>query len=159
MAYTQANRIYLRGHFELQENVANAALNPGHLIQLRSDGKVEKHSFAGGHAEAFFAIEDANRGLSVFNNDGTTVTTAYAAADLVPGMIFGKGAECLGILKAGQNVAKGAKLVSNGDGTLVAATHADSATVQAPIVLAIATQALNLSATGALDTLISIRIV
>lgn len=142
-------RIQLTGDYLLEEARANAALSPGHLIEVISTGKVQKHGTEGGIAERFFAVEDALQ--------GRTVLIAYAADELVFGHLQRKGNKVQGILKAGENVVIGTKLISAGDGTLIAEASATSAAI-VDDVLAVSQEALDLSATGAADTLHKIRI-
>lgn len=136
------NRIELHHEGELLEGEAFAAVTPGHLVEQRSDGKYQKHSVADGASEFIFAIEDSLIGKSIDDD--------YAADDRMR-MIKGKrGMEFLAWLKDGQNVAVGAHLASNGDGTFRAVGVGVNP-------LAVAQEALDLSAAGA-DGRIVIRI-
>lgn len=62
-----------RGAYE--EYPADAALSPGHLLKLNSDGEVLKHATAGGICLKWFACEDSLQ--------GKTIDDAYAALDPV----------------------------------------------------------------------------
>lgn len=106
------NTIVLKGEPRHDEMPASAALSPGHLIELLSTGKVRKHASAGGTAERLFAKEQA---LS-----GGTVSTAFAADDLVPIAVCDGDDEVQARVPASAAaIVKGDKLVSNGDGTLI----------------------------------------
>lgn len=108
---TTANTILLKGPAIHEEYPASAALKPGHLLELLSTGKVQKHSTSGGTAEKMFAKEDALQ--------GNTITTAYAADDVVSCVIASPGTTVQGRLAANATaVVKGDMLVSAGDGTL-----------------------------------------
>jgi hypothetical protein len=93
-----------------EEYVANAAFDPGHLVEIMSTGKVRKHATAGGTAERMFAIEN--------ELEGRGVDDAYAAGDRAQVRIFRAGDVVNAILADGENVSIGTKLQSNGDGTL-----------------------------------------
>lgn len=125
------------------EKLAAAALYPGHLVELTSADKVQKHSSAGGNiGPAMFAIEDENQG-----ND---IDDAYSASDRVVAWIPQRGDWVLAVLADGENVSIGDKLESGGDGTLKKHV-ADSADSDSPItvysnqLVGIAMEALNLS--------------
>lgn len=144
-----ANQIQLKGGFWRDELRAAAALTPGHLIERTAADKVQVHATEGGFAERAFAVEDALQ--------GKTIDDAYALDDLVSYNLVKPGSEVQAWLKAGENVAIGAKLVSAGDGTLIAeGSVASGVTVKQ--VIGIATEALDLSASGAVDTRIDIRV-
>lgn len=116
-----------------EEYLASAALKPGHLLELLSTGKVQKHSGYGGKARMMFAKEDDLR--------GKIITDAFAADEVVPvhdgtmgDLIYARVPAAAVALVAGDVV------ISNGDGCLVKATGdgpsdvlyanaADSATV------------------------------
>jgi hypothetical protein len=108
MAY---NTIKIKKYLDIvEEYEANAALFPGHLVELMSTGKIRKHATAEGTVLPMFALEDELQG-----NDNDT---AYAAADRVQVWIPNRGEIVLAVLKDGQNVAIGDFLESAGDGTL-----------------------------------------
>lgn len=148
-----ANRIVListAGRQE-QEADANAAINPGNLLEVLSTGKVQKHATEGGLAERSFATEDALQ--------GNTIATAYAADDKVFIVFALPGDVINALIKAdpGTNIAVGDVLISDGAGRLIAETEAATATTVADRV-AIAVEAIDLSATGAVDTHAAVRI-
>lgn len=155
---TTANRILLRGEYVAEEALANSDILPGNLIQLRSDGKVERHSTAGGKAERYFAIENALTGPNVFENgSGQTVATKYVSGDLVFGALVVPGGSVLAVLKAGYNYTIGTKLVSDGAGKLQPASALGSANVPNDIAIVWDT-AKDLSGSGAVDSLVPVRL-
>jgi len=141
-----SNRIQLEGGdgdaYIYCENLADAALSPGHILEVNSDNEVLKHNSAGAIAQIRVAVEDALQ--------GKTVATAYAAAALVPNHIQRRGTKFQAMLFAGENVSIGDPLMSDGSGRLIAHTGTN-------IVLAWADEALDLSGTGDVDTLVAVR--
>ena len=151
-ATTRANRIHLAGDFRHEEAKANAALSPGHLLEIvnvSGDVEVRKHNQAGGTAERLFAMENSLEGLRPGEAAGYGVTadTAYAAGDLVMCGIFQRGAVVSALLKAGTNYTVATELISAGDGTLQKDT--DSSTIVRKDVIGVVLEPLDLSASGA----------
>lgn len=144
-----SNRIQLKGVGRQEEAAAAAALTPGHLIELIAAGTVQKHSTEGGYAERAFALEDALQGKGIDD--------AYAAADPVSYLLAAPGDVVFAYIKAGENVAKGAKLISAGDGTLIALASAGSG-VTVEQVVAVVEDAIDLSASGAVATRTAVRV-
>ena len=143
------NRIQLDGDgYRLEEALANAALSPGHIVEMLSTGKVQKHSTEGGFGLVAVAVEDALQ--------GKTITDAYAADARVTYHIQTPGTRFQGILKVGEKVAKGARLISDGEGRLIAETSADSGTTVRQI-MAYAEEAVDLTDSDDADTLIAVR--
>jgi len=129
MRQGQAQRVQI-------EKAAAAALYPGHMLELTTADKVQKHSTQNGIATPpMFALEDENQG-----ND---ITDAFAADDKVVSWIPQKGDWVLAVLADGQTATIGAKLASNGDGTLKVHTSA---------IVAIAMEALDLSDSSGAET-------
>lgn len=95
-----------------EEHQASAALKPGHLIEVLSNGKVRKHAVLGGTVlTKRFAKEDAWQ--------GRTVDDAYSADEVVFNFVPTPDGRVMARLAAGAvAVVKGDKLVSNGDGCL-----------------------------------------
>lgn len=126
-----ANTINLKGDGIRKEAVASSPIMPGHLVEFGGAQEMRVHSTAAAHARPAFALE----------NDliGRGIDDAYAAGEVVQYMVFPPGAEINALLSYGENVTKGAKLTSNGDGTLRLATGTNH-------VVAYAMDALNLSA-------------
>ncbi len=130
------------------EYKANAALSPGHLIELHTTGKVRKHETAGGAVLPMFALEDELR--------GKTIDDAFSTDDLVQCWIPTRGDVVNARLAHGQNISIGGKLMSNGDGTLKAySSEEDSAgdyDIQKNIIVGIALEAVNISSSGLYTT-------
>ena len=148
-----SNRIVLisQAGRQEQEVEAFAALSPGHLVETLSTGKVQKHSTEGGLAERHFATEDALQ--------GNTKDDAYSAGDKVMSVYALPGDVINALIRDGQNLAVGDILISGGDGTLIAEAEALTATTIAPAGrLAVAVEAIDLTATAAVDTHAAVRI-
>lgn len=143
--YTAPNTIQLSGDFTREEYLASAALTPGHLIEFISTGKVQKHATAKGFHARMFAVEDALQ--------GRRISDAYAADELVQCNLVKPGSIVRAWLKAGQNIVKGDKLVSAGDGTLQKVSSSDLQLV------GIAQEALDLSASGTSATRLTVQVV
>jgi len=143
-----SNRIVLVGDGRHSEAVAEAAISQGHLIELTSSDTVQVHSGAGLVAEVNFAVEDALQ--------GNTVSDAYAADDIVMSHLAKRGDEINALITAGQDISIGDKLASAGDGTLSDVTTL--ATAAGVVVVAVAIEAVDLSATGAVATLAAVRV-
>lgn len=94
----------------IEEYEANAAITPGHLIEVMSTGKVRKHATASGNCLPMFALEDELQGKGIDED--------YAAADQVQCWIPGRGDMVYALLKDGQSVVIGDFLESAGDGTV-----------------------------------------
>jgi hypothetical protein len=109
--------ITIMGEPVRKEAIANAAITPGHLIYELSTGKVAVHAVSGGNAQTMFALEDELQGKEI--------SQAYSSGDQVLYGVFRRGDEVNALLANGQNVAIGAALESNGDGTLKAHTPVD----------------------------------
>ena len=111
------------------EKVPAAAFYPGHLLELTTADKVQKHSTQNGVVTPpMFAIED--------NIQGNTIDAAYATTGRAQVWIPQRGDEVYAILADGQNVSIGSKLASNGDGTLK---------IHTANIIAVAIEALDLS--------------
>jgi len=132
-----------------QEFTANAALSPGHLVEVLSTGKIQKHAVAGGLGEKMFAQEDALQ--------GKTIDDAYVADDKVFIVFPLQGDEINALIQAGQNLTVGTKLVSAGDGTLIDIDEAATAVTDLS-VLAVCIEAIDLTATGDVATHAAVRI-
>ncbi|MFP4018237.1 MAG: hypothetical protein ACLFUH_03220 [Bacteroidales bacterium] len=129
--------IKLKNYANVQmEKEAAESFYPGHLLELNSDGKFQKHSNAGESLVPLFAIEDALQG-----ND---IDDEYSSDDPVRGWFAQRGDHALGILKDGQNVVIGDFLESAGDGTLQKYDNDDHTSA----IVGIALEALDLSGSG-----------
>ena len=138
------NRIHNKGPYLQEEALAGGAITPGHLIKLNSAGAVVVHSTSGGACAAAFAAEDALQ--------GEIVTHAYASAERVTYILPGKGSVVNAMINSGADIAIGDLLMSNGDGTLIERTGTNT-------VVGVATEACDLTGSGAVDTLCAVRIV
>lgn len=118
------------------ERVPAAAFHPGHLLELTTADKVQKHSTQNGLVTPpMFAIED--------NLQGKTINDAYATTGRAQVWMPQRGDEVYAVLADGQNVSIGSKLASNGDGTLK--THTAN-------IIAVAIEALDLSDSSGAET-------
>jgi len=142
------NAVILKGHGIRREAVANAAITPGHLVELMSTSKVRVHATASGNAIPMFAVED--------DLQGNDISDAYAAADQVQYNVMQPGDEVYALLANGQNIAVGDFLESAGDGTLqkyVADTWASAGagTIYPRAIVALALEAVDMSDSSAAD--------
>lgn len=148
-----SNTIKLKRYLHIEEEyAAYAAITPGHLIYLKSDGTVAVHAAEDGNVLPMFAIEDALQ--------GKTIDEAFAALDRVPCWIPTRGDEVNAILKDEETVAIGDFLVSAGNGELKKFDTTTSVLdEERPIGIALA--ALDLSSSSAAsvaNTRIAVRI-
>jgi len=143
------NQVHLRGRFDRDECRAAGAISPGHLTEIDSAGEVQVHSTQGGRAGRTFAEIDALQ--------GDTLDDDYAADALVALNIEQEGNETQAFLYAGEKVSIGDELISNGDGTLIA-NGSEAGGVTVVDIIAEAREAKDLSGSGAVDTLIQVRV-
>ena len=134
------NQVHLIGTFRREEIIAAGTIKPGHLVEEDSSGTCVVHSSAGGVAQRFIAEIDALQ--------DNTLDDDYSSGDLVSMNVELPGNEVQMYLKAGESVAIGEDLESAGDGTLQAYTSG--------IVIAQAREVKDLSASGAVDTLMRV---
>ena len=145
-----ANTIKIKSYVDVQEEyLADAAITPGHLVKLDSDGKVTVFATAKGMVLPMFALEDEHR--------GKTITDAYAQGDPVQCWIPSRGDVVYAILDKGQNVGIGDMLEPHDDGSLQKLTTGTAASDGGAIV-GVALEALNLTASTAVATHIKVRI-
>ena len=144
MSVSINNTIHQRGPFTRIEAAAAAGLSPGHILERTSAGALQKQSTSVGWTERIIAVEDALQ--------GNTTATAYATGDMVQANIELGGNLVQAMLHAGTNYTTGMKLCCNGDGTLKQVTGSEKDDV------AVVIDALDLSASGAVDTLTKVRI-
>jgi hypothetical protein len=144
-----ANKIHLTGQGRYEEFVGAGAITPGHLIQINSLGKAIVHATEGGVAERLFALEDALQGKNIsqaYTTGNTVFAVVAAPGDVVYAYIF-----------AGEDIAIGDILISNGDGTLVEnGSEASGVTVKQYIGVAL--EAADLSDSGDVSTRIKVRV-
>jgi hypothetical protein len=122
--------IVLRGAPEIDEqNVASAAITPGHLIEIDSN-EWRPHGTAAGAAAKVFALER--------DELGKDIDEAYAIGDYVKAGYFHQGDRVNALVASGQTITEGEFLESAGDGTLrafgsgvIVATAAEDATTTA----------------------------
>jgi len=145
-----ANRIQLSGGFRTEEATASGAVTPGMLLEEDSSAEVKAHATEGGYCERLFAIEDALQ--------GNTVDDVYADDALVQFHVVDPGAEVDALIKAGESIVVGERLISAGDGTLIAEGSVSSGTTIQQII-ANAREAIDLSASGTSDTCAKVRVV
>ena len=127
----------------LAEFTAGGTVQPGDLCVRGSAGTVTVHATEGGYAERMFAVEDALQG-----ND---LADSYSSASKMSVYFALPGDEINAFIKSGESIVIGDELVSKGDGTLIKDSGVSSG-VTVKQVIAIATETLDLSASGAVDT-------
>lgn len=138
--------VHVVGALGVEEAIANAALSPGHLIELMSTGKVRKHSGAGLRAVTTFALEDSGNGRGVTDDYDTTTNSRVIYRHFQPGE------RVQARLADGQNVAIGDFLESNGDGTLRAvASDTSAGTIKVGSLIGIAREAVDMSGSPGVD--------
>ncbi len=143
-----ANRIMLKGRYEHEEAVAAGTIKPGMLIEQIDGDKVQAHSTEGGYAERLVAVEDALQGKSVADS--------YSAGDVVSFAAVLPGSECQMLLKAGESVSIGERLISGGNGTVIC-QHSEASTTTVRQIIAVSREVKDLTPSGSVDTLITVR--
>lgn len=129
----------------IEELDAGGTVYPGHLLQLDSDGDVTVHSTDGGRARPVkVALEDELQG-----ND---INDAYSADNRLRLVTAKPGDKLQMKLAAGEDIAIGDELVSNGDGTLRERASGDEETV------AIAREAVDNTASAATVAWIEVEV-
>ena len=127
-----SNTIKITAPSVFGEALAREIIKPGHLIELISTGKLQKHEGHGSVAEKMFAIEDELQG------NGTT--DAYAVDALVQYGIWRSGDVVNARMAVSQTIVIGDKLISAGGGQLkeiASDSSAGSETSQYPIAVAL----------------------
>ena len=145
MSVSINNTIHQRGPFTRIELAAAAGLSPGHMLEETSSGTLQKATLTGtiGH-ERIWAVEDAL--------NGNTTATAYATGDMVQANVEERGNLIQAMCHAGTNYTVGMRLSSNGDGTL------KRMTVSSDVQIATVVTANDLSVSGAVDSLVQVRV-
>lgn len=130
------NTVKLKKYEDINmEWAANAAITPGHLVELMSTNKIKVHAAVGGNAvPKMFALEDELQGKEIDD--------AYAADAPVQVWVTQPGEVVYALLHDGEEVVIGDPLDSAGDGTLRKATLAGAIDNQ---IVGIALEALNLT--------------
>jgi len=149
MAY---NTIKIKKYSDVvEEFVANAAITPGHLIELMSTGKVRAHASVEGNALPMFALEDELQ--------GNGIDDAYDALDPVQCWIPGRGDIVNAILKDNVTAVIGSELSSAGDGTLQVHVADDSDDPSYPeAIIGYAAEAIDTSNSAVATSRILVRI-
>lgn len=140
-----ANSIILSGDYvKIQSKTlaTGQTPKPGQLLKENSDGKLTVHSTAGGYAERMIALEDALQ--------GKTAADAYTAGTVCDCAIMGRGSQSQVLVVAGENIAIGDLLCSDGTGKF-----AEVDSTEVPLCVAI--EECDLSDSGAVDTLCQVR--
>jgi hypothetical protein len=162
------NKILLRGCFVAVEGPAAATIFPGQLLQQAANGLI-LHATAGGWAEKLVAFEDALQGGTVqgywgLGQVGGAAATGYTVAGLfgqgpdpVQCGVVQPGAMCLMQLLAGYNYPVGTFLISDGAGHLKPTTGTPAQIIAVIPSVSAGLPALNLSASGAVNTLGAVR--
>lgn len=135
------NRIHSKGPYTHEEyDAGEAGIYPGMLVKLDVDGDVTMHNVQGGRAEAMFAEEDALQ--------GRTVDQVMTVDEVMPVIIPGLGSEIRARFQDGVDLSIGDRVVSAGDGTLIALGDLDSGAVDI-FVIGIMMEALDLTGSEA----------
>ena len=134
-------KIHLTGDFRQIEFPADTTIKPGMILEQNATDELAPHSASanGVATEVIVAQEDALR--------GKTVADSYAADDPVTAYIPQRGSLSQLLFKAGYNYTKTTKVISAGDGTVMPqGTNSGQ-------VFGVVITAVDLSASGAVDTL------
>lgn len=153
MATAPANRIHSKGPFRHDEAYASeAGIYPGMLCTLNSLGKLAIHVVEGGALgdEVLVAEEDALQ--------GKTVDTVYPINQIASFMIPNKGSVVNMLIEDGQDISKGDKLISAGNGKLKVTTDLESGETLANVV-GISEGDMDLTGSDSSDTISPVRIV
>ena len=138
------NTIKLKKYTDvIEEFVANAAITPGHLVEVMSTGKVRVHATAGGNVLPMFALEDELQGKGIDD--------AYAANAPVQVWIPNRGDIVNCLLKDGQNVAIGDFLESAGNGKLQKHVADSTGDIYTQSIVAQAIEAVDMSGSSGED--------
>lgn len=136
---------------------ASAAITPGDVIEDGGANDIQRHSTADANAERRFAVESTLMGVEPA---GLHIDRDYATGETVREAYVPSGALIYAWLAAGENVAKGAELSSDGAGKLQAYTApslaATSGTAQGDAAVARAAEAVNNTA-GTVPVRIKVR--
>lgn len=136
---------------KLKEYTAEAAITPGHLVELMSSGNVRVHATAGGTAATRFAMADMNQGKEIDD--------AYAADTVCLCGSFSPGDEVNAILANGESAAINDFLESEGDGTLrVVDIDPSAGAISVQSIVGVALEAIDMSRSSGFDPSGRIRI-
>ena len=129
-----------------EELEANAAITPGHLVELMSTEKIRVHATSAGNALPMFALEDELQGNGIDDD--------YAAEDQVRVWIPGRGDIVYALLANGETAVIGSFLESNADGTLKVYTAdlaSDDVTIYPLQIVGQAIEAVDMSGSSGVD--------
>ena len=134
-----SNTVKLKKYQDINmEFVANAAITPGHLVELMSTNKVKVHTTESGNAlPKMFALEDELQGKEIDDD--------YAADDRVQVWVCQPGEVVNALLKDGETIVIGDALESAGDGTLQKVAADSTGVYYYNQIVGIALEALDLS--------------
>ena len=149
-------RIHSKGPWRHDEanGFLAAVISPGMLVERLSDDTVQPHSTEGGDGAIIVAMEDALQGKTVA--DAYTASTSTVKTPIMLGLPV-QGSEMNMLIKAGETITIGMDLISAGDGSLIDEASMSSGGTVAKVI-GKAAQALDLSASGAVDTLAAVAI-
>ena len=160
--YTQTvnNKIHLGGPARCLELLCSAAAGvlPGNLVERTATG-CQKQSASVDFAETLFAAEDALQGKIAWSPDPTSnqfsqaTNCSYSQNDMVQVIAAQPGTLINALLLAGTNYTVGTKLYPDGSGRLRGTTGSPKK------LMAVVEEAIDLSASGAVDQLGVVRIV
>lgn len=145
MVKSAPDTILLIGEPNRREYDANAAISPGDLVELRSDGDVQVHSTASGRiGPRYFAVENDIAG------DG--IADDYAAGEVVQIHSARSGDVVLATLNDGEAVVIGDFVASAGNGNLKAVDSDSSAfDAEATSIVGVALEAKDMSDSAGAD--------
>lgn len=126
-----------------REYKGNGVITPGQLLETDSANDVKRHAVAGASWDGIIALEDHTWGKDIDDNyaDNVQVQTLQLRA----GDVFN------GLLADGESVAKGDKLMSNGDGDVKKFVEDSSTADIDNALVGIAEETLDLSDSSGAD--------
>lgn len=133
MASTAPNTILLTvngAERPIYEYKADEALTPGELVCFDADDELEPHGTAGGLAQKIFVVENPYAP----DNTQKAIDQDYALGDYARVIYAQSGDGIYAWLKAGEEVAKGDPLVSDGAGGLQEPAAVDATLISGAIV-------------------------
>jgi len=149
MATTVKRTIKIKKYLDIvEEYTADAAITPGHLLELTTTG-VKVHATAGGNVKGhLFALEDELQ--------GNGIATAYAVSAKTQVWVAQRGEQVYALLANGETATIGMQLESAGDGTLQEHTPdvdsaSDVTTIYGNQIVGIALEAVDMSGSSAVD--------
>lgn len=114
-----SDKIQISGQFtQVEHEVGASGIYPGMLVMVDSDDEAVVHDTLGGVAEVLIPIEDFYAGQTV--DDALTSGEQNQFVIPQPGAVF------QGLVKLGEALSIGERLISGGDGTFIAESSAAS---------------------------------